>query len=229
MIEEAIVARFRIITIDGPAGAGKSSVARRLAAALGYEFLDTGAMYRAVTWRVLEKGIDPESGDEVAAVARATRLDWTADGELRVDGQTAPPAIRGDAVSGAPSAVSANPGVRDAMVAKQRAVAESRDLVAEGRDTGSVVFPDADVRFYLDAAPAERARRRAAQMRANSEAADEAAILAQIERRDLADSTRPNSPLCRTEGMDYVDTTGLAEPEVVELLRRKVHEAISPA
>ena len=115
------------------------------------------------------------------------------------------------------------------MVAKQRMVAESRDLVAEGRDTGSVVFPDADVRFYLDAAPAERARRRATQLRATGESADESAILAQIERRDLADSTRPNSPLCRTDGMEYVDTTGLSEVEVVDLLRRKVHEAIAPA
>ena len=219
--------RRRVITIDGPAGAGKSTVARNLAEALGFEFLDTGAMYRAVTWKVLELGVAP--GDEVAVadVARAIHMDWRDDGRLVVDGQPLGDEIRSDAVTGAVSAVSANPAVRRAMVAVQRRVAEERDLVVEGRDTGSVVFPDADVRFYLDADPAERARRRADEYRSAGADPDEAAILESIVARDRADSTRSDSPLVQVEGMEYVNSTGHSRVEVIDLLRRKVVESLS--
>jgi len=212
--------RRRVVTIDGPAGAGKSTVARRLARRLSFDFLDTGAMYRAITWRVLESGVDPEDASGVERVLASTRLDWTDQGELRVDGRVVGPEIRTAAVNEAVSRVSAHPDVRRAMVEKQRELAERRDLVAEGRDMGSVVFPNADVRFYLDADVGERARRRAAELAARGEAVDEDALRAAIEARDLADRTRDESPLRRVEGMRIVDTTGLAPDEVVARLAR---------
>ena len=210
--------RRRVVTIDGPAGAGKSTVARRLAEKLSFDFLDTGAMYRAVTSRVLESGVDPADEASVAEVLARTELDWTSAGELRVDGSVVGSEIRSAAVTGAVSRVSAHPAVREAMVGLQRALAERRDLVAEGRDMGSVVFPDADIRFYLDADVAERARRRAAELAARGESVDEEALRAAIEARDQADRTRAESPLRRVPGMETVDTTGLAPDEVVAKL-----------
>lgn len=217
----------RVITIDGPAGAGKSTVARTLADALGFEFLDTGAMYRAITWKVLECRVDPGDQEAVARVAREAVVEWNEDGDLLLDGRTLRDEIRSDAVTAAVSAVAANPEVRREMVRMQRLVAESRDLVVEGRDTGSVVFPDADVRFYLDADPGERARRRADEFRANGIDADEEEILRLIEARDRADSTRSDSPLRRVEGMEYVNSTGRSRSQVIDLLRQKVVESLS--
>jgi cytidylate kinase len=185
-----------IVTIDGPAGAGKSTVARALAARLGYRYLDTGAMYRAVTLVVLETGGDP------VAVAQAGA--WTA----RLDD----PAIRSDAVDGAVSGVSSLPAVREALRTEQRAFLARGDAVAEGRDIGSVVWPQAELKVWLDASPEERRRRRAAE---RGEQAGEAAL--ERDRQDAAQTIVP-------EGSVRVDTEGLAVDAVVEAVVRLVEE-----
>jgi len=152
---------LRVIAIDGPAGSGKSTVARELARQLGLAYLDTGAMYRAVAFAVLRRGIDPESRDETTAVAQQLAIE-VSDSVVLVDGVDASIEIRGQAVSQAVSAVAANPGVRSELVSRQREWTRERGGgVLEGRDIGTVVFPDAELKVYLTADPVERARRRA--------------------------------------------------------------------
>ncbi len=185
-----------IVTIDGPAGAGKSTVSRALAARLGYRHLDTGAMYRAVTLVVLETGDDP------VAVARAGA--WAA----RLDD----PALRSGAVDAEVSSVSAIGAVREALRAEQRAFLALGDAVAEGRDIGSVVWPEAELKVWLDASPEERRRRRAVE---RGEEAGEAAL--ERDRRDAAQTIVP-------EGSVPVDTEGLTVDEVVEAIARLVEE-----
>ena len=170
------------IAIDGPAAAGKSTVARQVARELGLTFLDTGAMYRAVTLVALERGIDPHDEEGCARVARSIRMTFDADERIYIDGRPGEPAIRADAVTVAVSPVSAHPAVRAAVVPLQRIEARKRGgIVAEGRDIGSVVFPDADFKFYLDASSEERARRRTEEI-GEPWRFDE--ILASIRRRD---------------------------------------------
>ncbi len=182
-----------IIAIDGPAGAGKSTVARRVASELGAAFLDTGAMYRAITLVVLERGIHPGDATACAGVAQETVLDFAPDGTIRIDGRPGEPDIRGETVTRNVSAVSAHGGVREAIVAEQRALARRLgNVVAEGRDTTTVVFPAADHKFFLSASPAVRARRRAEQ---DNVPERYEAIRADIERRDRLDATRALSPL----------------------------------
>jgi cytidylate kinase len=205
-----------IVAIDGPAGAGKTTVARGLAAALGLSFLDTGAMYRAVTLACLERGVDVH--DEVACVgvARALALSFDPAGRIRIDGRPGEPAIRSDAVTWAVSHVSAHPAVRRLVVALQRDEARARGgLVAEGRDIGSVVFPDADLKFYLDASAEERARRRALEF---GKPEEQPRILAEIRRRDHLDMTRPDSPLVCAADAERVPTDGRTAAEVVAAL-----------
>jgi cytidylate kinase len=215
-----------IIAIDGPAGAGKSTVARALARELGLVFLDTGAMYRAVTLEALRRGVDPQDAAGCEEVARSLALDFDAEGRVRIDGEPGEPAIRTAAVDAAVSAVSAHPGVRRAIVPLQRAVAErGPGVVAEGRDTATVVFPGADHKFYLTASAAERARRRAAQ---TGRADERAEIQADIERRDALDSSRGDSPLRRAPGAEEVDTDGLSIGEVVRALLERVRAARRP-
>jgi cytidylate kinase len=192
-----------VIAIDGPAGSGKSTVSRALAARLGIDRLDTGAMYRAVAWAVLDRGIAPADRDAVAAVARAVRIGV---GErVTVDGTDVTEAIRGPAVSAAVSAVAANPDVRAVMVHHQRTWAADRGGgVIEGRDIGSVVFPRADLKIYLTASAAERARRRP------EEGADA------LSRRDRIDSTRQASPLEVADGARVIDTTDRQVDDIVD-------------
>ena len=192
-----------VIAIDGPAGAGKSTVARAVARALGYTYLDTGAMYRAVACRAAADGADP------AEVARSVRLEL---GErVRVDGEDVTERIREPWVSEASSRVSADPGVREVLVAQQRRILEEGDWVAEGRDIGTVVAPDADVKVFLTAAPEERARRRAAEL-----GADAGVVLRELVMRDERDSSREHAPLAPAPDAVPVDTTGLSLQEVVE-------------
>lgn len=199
-----------IVAIDGPAGAGKSTVARALAETLGLELLDTGAMYRAITWKALNAGVDISDGEACGGVAAETRLGFNDEGVI-VDGVHRESEIRSSEVDRAVSTVAAHPAVRRAIVPKQREVAAD-GAVAEGRDTTTVVFPRADHRFFLSASAQERARRRMTQ-RGGGESYD--TILADIERRDHVDSTREDSPLKRGEGVIVVETDGLSASEVV--------------
>lgn len=181
----------RTVAIDGPAGAGKSTLARSLAAHLGLERLDTGAMYRSVAWAALERGVDPADAPAVAALARGLAIEVSE--RVLVDGADATQGIRSAAVDAAVSAVAANPEVRHEMVARQRAwVAARGGGVVEGRDIGTVVLPEADLKVYLTAVSGERARRRAAERGGSVVLAEVAAAL---DRRDALDSTRRASPL----------------------------------
>ena len=201
-----------VVAIDGPAGSGKSTVARAVAARLGLEYLDTGAMYRSVAFAALRRGIDPEEAEPVARLAHKLELDVSEAG-VTVDGVDATIEIRGPEVTRAVSAVAANPQVRAELVRRQREWAQARGGgVLEGRDIASVVFPDAVVKAYLTASDEERALRRSKEVLD----LDYDAVAADIARRDHVDSTRTSSPLTLVEGATVVDTTGLTVEEVVE-------------
>jgi cytidylate kinase len=192
-----------VVAIDGPAGAGKSSVARAVAAQLGFIYLDSGAMYRSVGLAALQRGVEP------AAVAGEVSIDL---GErVMLDGRDVSDAIRMPAVSEAASRAAADPAVRVAMVEQQRRMLSAGDWVAEGRDIGSVVAPGAEVKVFLTADPRERARRRAAEL-----GVDPATVLAEQLIRDRRDTTRADSPLVRASDAVELDTTGLSLSEVVQ-------------
>ena len=211
-----------VVALDGPAGAGKSTVARGLADELGVRFLDTGAMYRALTHLALERGIAPGDAEALTALAGEVVLDFDARGRVLADGVLLEPAVRSAEVTRAVSEVSAHGGVREAVVARQREFGRVWEgLVAEGRDTTTVVFPDAAHRFYLDASAAERARRRAAELGTPE---DVAAIQADIERRDAYDSGRAHSPLRLGQGVTVIDTDGRTPGAVVALLLAELGE-----
>ena len=204
-----------VIAIDGPAGAGKSTVGRAIARRLGVGYLDTGAMYRAVTFAVLRRGVDPHDADLVADVASTVDLEITdvdCTTAVNVDGQDASVEIRGREVTTAVSAVAANSGVRSEMVKRQRAwVADHGGAVVEGRDIGSVVFPDADLKLFVTASARVRAERRVAEI-----GGDVDEVEASIIERDRKDSTRADSPLIEASGSTVVDTTGMSIQEVVD-------------
>jgi CMP/dCMP kinase len=211
----------RVVAIDGPAGSGKSTVGRRLADRLGMEYLDTGAMYRAVAFAAIQRGVDPEEADRVGVLAREVDLRLR-DGSVWVDDVDATVEIRGPEVSRAVSTVAANPEVRIEMRARQRAwAAERGGGVIEGRDIGSVVFPDALLKVYLTASPEVRAQRRAQEM--TDMAYDH--VAADIARRDAADQGRSDSPLTEADGAVVVDTTGMGIDEVVAVLVGMVEDA----
>lgn len=214
--------RGHIITIDGPAGAGKSSVARRLAERLGMCFLDTGAMYRGVAAAVLDAGADPADPRAAADIAEQLhiRFNWDQDPPgLRIDGRDVTHRLRDPDVTEAVSQIATNPRVRAVLVRAQRKIGHTQpDLVTEGRDQGSVVFPDAPVKFYLDASPQVRARRRAEQLRAAGYDADEAVILEQIRQRDHRDSTRRDGPLIQPDDAIVMDSSDMTLDRVVEAL-----------
>lgn len=203
---------LRVIAIDGPAGSGKSTVARAVAARLGLPYLDTGAMYRAVTLAALRAGLDPGDAEPVGRLAEEIVLD-VADGQVRIDGDDATAAIRSVEVTRAVSVVSANSRVRTEMRRRQREWAEVRGGgVMEGRDIGTVVFPDASAKVYLTASAQERARRRHGEV----EAQTLESIAADIARRDALDSGRADSPLVAAGDAVVIDTTGLSIDEVVD-------------
>ena len=204
----------RVIAIDGPAGSGKSSVARAVARDLGWSFLDTGAMYRAVTFEAIARGIDVNDADAVAAIAESATL--TTLPRVTVNGRDVEDEIRSDTINVAVSVVAANPRVRAAMVSRQRDLAAAQPLgtVVEGRDITTVVFPDASVKIFLTASLEERARRR------GEEGEDSVA------RRDEADSTRAASPLRQADDAIVLDTTGRdvedVAQEIVQWLKNNV-------
>lgn len=200
------------IAIDGPAGAGKSTVARSVAERLGVDHLDTGAMYRGVTFAVLRRGIDPYDEAAVAAVARELELDVDADGVVTVDGVDATVEIRSREVTGAVSVIAANSEVRRELVGRQRRWVESRGGgVLEGRDIGTVVLPDADLKLFVTASPRVRAERRVAEA-----GGDVDEVEASIIERDRKDSSRSDSPLAEADDAVIVDTTDASIDEVVD-------------
>ena len=202
---------MRVVAIDGPAGSGKSTVARTLAARLGLDYLDSGAMYRSVTLAALRRGIDPADAEKVATVARDIDMEIAA--EVVVDGIDATRDIRGPEVSKAVSTVAANPDVRVEMVRRQREWADDHGGgVVEGRDIGTVVFPEAELKVYLTASEEERARRRHQQV--SDLTYDDAA--ANIALRDRVDSTRATSPLAVADDAVVIDTTGRSVDDVVD-------------
>ena len=210
---------MRVIAIDGPAGSGKSTVARRLADRLGLEYLDTGAMYRAVTFAALRRGIDPADVEPVERLAETVEMTVGGTGKVEVDGVDATIEIRGPEVSRAVSLVAANPGVRREMVRRQREWTSARDGgVLEGRDIGTVVFPDADLKVYLNARPEVRAERRALEVTD----LDYETVAADMARRDALDQGRDTSPLRRADGALEIDTSDLSVDEIVEDLAARV-------
>ena len=214
-----------VVAVDGPSGSGKSTVSRRLATALNGVYLDTGAMYRSVTWAVLQAGVDLQDPDAVTKIALETELTVGTDPvapHFRANAVDVDAAIRGPEVTGAVSAVAAVPAVRRHLVAlQQEIIAAHPRIVVEGRDISSVVAPDADLKVYLTASAAARAQRRSLE-----DAADVAATQADLERRDKFDSSRTADPLRRTDDAIEVDTTGMGIDDVVahllELLNSKV-------
>jgi CMP/dCMP kinase len=219
-----------IITIDGPAGTGKSSVARTLAKRLGLEFLDTGAMYRAAAALAVDRGIATSDHAAIEAALAGTDLhfDWTTDPPTLYSGGSSVMArIRDKDITAVVSPIAGIPGLRIQMVRMQRQIAAAHPrLVTEGRDQGSVVFPDADVKVFLFAAPEVRAARRAEQLRASGQAVDEAALVREIIERDRSDASRSDGPLICPEGADRVDTSTLSFDDVVETLYRLVLERV---
>jgi cytidylate kinase len=205
-----------LIAIDGPAGAGKSTVARALAERLGFTYLDSGAMYRCVALLSLDA-----PGDQPAALAREARIELG--GRILLDGRDVSAAIRAPEVSEAASRVAADPGVRAALVASQRALIAAGDWVAEGRDIGTVVAPEAELKVFLTASPEERARRRAAEL-----GGDLQTVLAEQALRDERDTTREHSPLAAAPGAVVLDTSGLTIAEVVEQIAALARE-VSPS
>ncbi len=210
-----------IITIDGPAGAGKSSAAKALAQRLGFEFLDTGAMYRAVTLAALRGGVDPHDQDALARLMDAIRLE-TPPGLVLLNGKDVSDQIRTREVDQATGLIADSPVVRRRLGEMQRAIAAGRHMVCEGRDQGTIVFPDAFCKFFLSAAVKERARRRQAEMQARGETVELAALLPAIEARDRRDQARPSAPLRRAADAVAVDSTGLSLEEVVDRMEAEV-------
>ena len=216
-----------IIAIDGPSGAGKGTIARVVASRLSYRHIDTGAMYRAVAWKALHEGIDLENEAQVAEIARRAQID-VGDGRVRIDEQDVASAIRTAQIDRAAAIVARQLPVREALIARQRASGANGGVVMEGRDIGTVVFPAADVKIFLDASPEERARRRATDP-AHASGTGTAAIsevATALAERDRIDTTRAASPLKVAEDAVVIDTTALsiedAVARVMEIVQGKL-------
>ncbi|MDR1574011.1 MAG: (d)CMP kinase [Clostridiales Family XIII bacterium] len=207
------------VAIDGPAGAGKSTVAKAVAARLSIEYIDTGAMYRAVGLKLLAEGIGPGSADAQrrARMLSETEIDF-AGGRVYLDGRDVSDDIRTDEVSRMASESSALPEVREKLVALQRAMGARKSVLMDGRDIGSNVFPNAEFKFFLTASPRERARRRFLELRAKDEGVDFERVLADIEQRDYNDSHRALHPLVKADGAREIDSTRISADEVTEMI-----------
>ena len=213
-----------IVAIDGPAGAGKSTVARRVAHRLGFVYIDTGAMYRAVALWALRAGIPLEDTHRLEQLAREARIEFLGV-QVLLNGEDVTLAIREPQVSDAASQAAACPGVRRAMREEQRRIASSISAVMEGRDIGTVVFPEAQVKVYLDADPGERARRRAGEV--GAEGAESQKIAKDMAERDQRDRTRAEAPLSQAPDADYLDSSSLTLEQVEEAILKLVRDKTS--
>jgi CMP/dCMP kinase len=210
-----------IVTIDGPAGAGKSSAARALARRLGFDFLDTGAMYRAVTLAALRAGCDLDSEEALARLVAGLTLEMPP-GRVLLGGQDATEAIRSPEVTAGTGKVASSPAVRRRLVELQRALAAGRNVVCEGRDQGTLVFPGAARKFFLVADPAERARRRHAELLARGQAVAWEEVLAAQQARDALDAARDIAPMVPAADALLLDSTGLTLEQVVDRMEQEV-------
>jgi len=216
--------RGLVVAIDGPSGAGKSTAGRALAERLGYTYIDTGAMYRALALKALRAGASLDSDPELSALARETRIELVEGGrQVLLDGEEVTAAIRTPEVSAAASRVSTHAGVRRDMVERQRALGQEGAVVLDGRDIGTAVFPDAEVKFFLDADPTQRARRRHAELQKAGAAISLEAVEREVRARDHNDTHRTESPLVRASDALDLDTTGLATRAVLERMLAMVY------
>jgi CMP/dCMP kinase len=215
-----------VVAIDGPAGAGKSTIAKRLAGRLGFIYIDTGAMYRAVALWGLRQGVDMGDMHRMEQLAAASEIDL-APGFIALNGEDVTAQIRQPEVSNGASKIAVIPGVRRAMVALQRAIGERTSVVMEGRDIGTVVFPGAAVKIYLDAQLGERVRRRLEELRARGQEMPEEDLLAQMKERDDRDSTRADAPLAQAPDAVYLDSTRLTLDEVEEAILKIVRARVA--
>lgn len=209
----------KTIAIDGPAGSGKSTTAKLLAARLGYSYLDTGAMYRALTWFATQNGVAPSDGPKLRKLAEAVRIEFKTQADVNrvyINGQEVTEEIRTPMVTQLVSEVSAHPGVRLAMVTKQKEMGKGGGVVAEGRDTTTVVFPDADVKVYMDSSPRVRAERRLIDLARMGVTTTLEELETDIKRRDDFDSGRQHSPLKRAKDAYQIDTTNMTIEEQVD-------------
>ncbi len=213
--------RSVIVAIDGPAGAGKSTVARSVAHRLGYLYIDTGAMYRAVALWAVQNQIPLDDLHRLEQLARQARIEFSGS-QVLLNGADVTAAIREPAMGEAASKVAASGGVRRAIREEQRRIAAEHSAVMEGRDIGTVVFPDAQVKIYLDAHPQERARRRAAETGAPTEQ-----VARQMADRDHRDRTRAEAPLSQAPDAEYLDTSGLSQEQVEEAILKLVRQRVS--
>ncbi len=219
-----MAARRLIIAIDGPAGAGKSTTARALARRLGYLYIDSGAMYRAIAWKAIAQGIKLDEPDEIGRLAGSSRIDLVDDNgrfKTLIDGEDVSSAIRDPQITQASSLVAAIPAVRRALVARQREIGLSGGVVMEGRDIGTQVFPNADLKFFLDASVETRSRRRFRQYDSTAPSLDE--TRAEIEERDSRDRGRSDSPLERSDDAIYIDSSGLSVDEVIDNMLQTIN------
>jgi CMP/dCMP kinase len=206
-----------VVTIDGPAGAGKTTAARELAQRLGFRLVDTGAMYRALAWAVREAGLAPEDGPALRALLDRVHIDVT-DGRVTVNGRDVTEAIRSPEIGALTSILTALRPVRDKMTPLQRAMGAAGGAVFEGRDTGSVVYPEADVKVYLDASLDTRARRRQQELRGRGMELSLDQVRAEVARRDAQDMGRELAPLRRPEGALVLDSTAMTPSAVIDRL-----------
>jgi CMP/dCMP kinase len=217
-----------IVALDGPAGSGKSTVARRIATKLGFMYINTGAIYRAVALWAIRLGIDLNDMHRLEQLAKEAKIELAANGRVILNGEDVTEAMHDPQVSGAASKVSVVPGVRRALLRLQRSIAERSSVVMEGRDIGSVVFPNAQVKIFLDADPQERARRRALElMEQRGQAADVETVSGELKERDDRDRRRSESPLVQAPDAELIDTTGLSLEQVEEAVLRVVRARIS--
>lgn len=206
------------IAIDGPAGAGKSTVAKIVAERLGYEYIDTGAMYRAYTLKVLNNNLDPMDEDEVLSLLDSTNIDFR-DNQIFLDEESVDEAIRENRISKNVSFIASYKAVRDRMVMLQQEMSKRKSVVMDGRDITTVVLPEADFKFFITAAPEERGRRRYIELVSKGvEGITLEGVIEEIQRRDIIDSTRVESPLTQTEDSRLVDTTNMTIEETVNLI-----------